>query len=415
MKLDFLNKVPYLCERWQEVVSNNPSAPFLTEEISDISYSRGQVDELSGCVYSWLSCKGIGTEDFVLIRLPRDVRPFIAMLGVWKAGAAFTAVEDTYAPERIEAIRKDCGCRIVIDEAAWDEILATKPLPGFRRANDRDACFAIYTSGSTGKPKGVLQEYGKIKLNQASLERHPGDLIDETTCMAQAAPLNFIAAVKIFLNALYSGMHLVILTTDTVRNPAKLNEQFNRHQVNLAFLSPSILRVMSEGVATSLKTLVTGSEAANGVWFEGIRLINNYGMSEAGFHVAQFEIDRKYDVTPIGKPVFEDIRIRLLDEEDQEVPDGQAGEICFDNPFFRGYIHLPEETARVLRNGVFHSGDIGKRLPDGNIVVTGRLKTTVRLRQLCAGFRGFRTPQSGTLKGIASRYFSAPTMLPAAA
>lgn len=379
MKLDFLNKVPYLCERWQEVVSKYPSAPFLTEELSDISYSRGQVDELSGCVYSWLSCKGIGTEDFVLIRLPRDARPFIAMLGVWKAGAAFTAVEDTYAPERIEAIRKDCGCRIVIDEAAWDEILATKPLPGFRRANDRDACFAIYTSGSTGKPKGVLQEYGKIKLNQASLERHPGDLIDETTCMAQAAPLNFIAAVKIFLNALYSGMHLIILTTDTVRNPAKLNEQFNRHQVNLAFLSPSILRVMSEGVATSLKTLVTGSEAANGVWFEGVRLINNYGMSEAGFHVAQFEIDRKYDVTPIGKPVFEDIRIRLLDEEDQEVPDGQAGEICFDNPFFRGYIHLPEETARVLRNGVFHSGDIGMRLPDGNIVVTGRLKTMVKI------------------------------------
>ena len=50
MKLDFLNKVPYLCERWQEVVSKNPSAPFLTEELSDISYSRGQVDELSGCV-----------------------------------------------------------------------------------------------------------------------------------------------------------------------------------------------------------------------------------------------------------------------------------------------------------------------------------------------------------------------------
>ena len=379
MKFDFLNNVPYLCERWQEIVNKNPSAPFLTEELTDISYSRGQVEELSGRVYSWLSGKGIGTEDFVLIRLPRDARPFIAMLGVWKAGAAFTVVEDTYAPERIEAIRKDCGCRLVIDEAAWAEILTTKPLPGFHRANDSDACFAIYTSGSTGKPKGVLQEYGKIKLNHASLERHPGDLINETTCMAQAAPLNFIAAVKIFLNALYSGMHMVILTTETVRNPVKLNEQFNRHQINLAFLSPSILRVMSEGVATSLKTLVTGSEAANGVWFEGVRLINNYGMSEAGFHVAQFEIDRKYDVTPIGKPVFEDICIRLLDEADQEVPDGEAGEICFDNPFFRGYINLPEETAHVLRNGVFHSGDIGKRLPDGNIVVTGRMKTMVKI------------------------------------
>ena len=379
MKLDFLNTVPYVCERWEALVREDPTAVFLTEEETGNGYTRRQTDELSARVYSYLADREIGAEDFVLIRLPRDARPFIAMLGVWKAGAAFTAVEDTYAPERIEAIRQDCGCRLVIDENTWQDILRTDPLPGCRRAGDHDACFAIYTSGSTGKPKGVLQEYGKIKLNQASLERHPGDLIDAQTCMAQAAPLNFIAAVKIFLNALYSGMHLVIFSTDTVRNPALLNKQFNRYQVNLAFLSPSILRVMSDGVATSLKTLVTGSEAANNVWFEGVRLINNYGMSEAGFHVAQFEIDRRYDVTPIGKPVFEDIRIRLLDENGRETSEGQQGEICFDNPFFRGYIHLPEETARVLRDGVFHSGDMGKRLPDGNIVVTGRLNTMVKI------------------------------------
>ena len=126
-----------------------------------------------------------------------------------------------------EAIRKDCGCQLVIDEAAWQEIMAAEPLQGFRQADDHDACFAIYTSGSTGTPKGVLQEYGKIKLNQASLERVPGDLIDENTCMAQAAPLNFIAAVKIFLNALYSGMHLVILTSETVSSPMRLKEQFD--------------------------------------------------------------------------------------------------------------------------------------------------------------------------------------------
>ena len=379
MKLDFLNTVPYVCERWAEVAERNPEAAFLTEETSESTVTRRQADELSARVYGYLADRGIGTEDFVMIRLPRDARPFIAMLGVLKAGAAFTVVEDTYAAERIEAIGKDCGCRLVIDDAAWDGILKTAPRPGFRRAQDQDACFAIYTSGSTGKPKGVLQEYGKIRLNQASLEPRPGSLIDEDTCMALAAPLNFIAAVKIFFNALYSGMRLVILSTETARNPVRLNEQFNRYRVSLAFLSPSILRVMADGPAASLKTLVTGSEAANGVWFEGVRLINNYGMSEAGFHVAQFEMDRRYDITPIGKPVREEIRIRLLDEAGQEVPDGQAGEICFDNPFFRGYINLPEETARALRGGVFHSGDMGKRLPDGNIVVTGRLNTMVKI------------------------------------
>ena len=62
------------------------------------------------------------------------------------------------------------------------------------------------------------------------------------------------------------------------------------------WLNSSLIE-FTEGLASSLKTLVTGSEAANGVWFEGIRLINNYGMSEAGFHVAQFEMDRRYDAS----------------------------------------------------------------------------------------------------------------------
>ena len=99
MKLDFLNKVPYLCERWQEVVSKNPSAPFLTEELSDISYSRGQVDELSGCVYSWLSCKGISTEDFVLIRLPRESR-------CWVCGRPVQRLQQWKTPTRLSVSRQ---------------------------------------------------------------------------------------------------------------------------------------------------------------------------------------------------------------------------------------------------------------------------------------------------------------------
>ncbi len=156
MKLNFLNIIPYVCEGWAEVVRQEPDAVFLTAEVSGESITRRQADDLSARVYAYLADRGIGTEDFVLIRLPRDIRPFIVMLGVWKAGAAFTVVEEDYAPERIEAIEKDCGCRMVIDDAAWDEILKTEPLPGFRRADDHDACFAIYTSGSTGKPKETL-------------------------------------------------------------------------------------------------------------------------------------------------------------------------------------------------------------------------------------------------------------------
>ena len=155
MKLDFLNVIPYVCTRWAEVARQDPEAAFLIEEVSGTCFTRRQVDALSARVYGYLADRGIGAEDFVLIRLPRDARPFIAMLGVWKAGAAFTVVEDTYAPERIEAIRKDCGCRLTIDDSAWDDILKTEPKAGFRQADEHDACFAIYTSGTTGMSKMI--------------------------------------------------------------------------------------------------------------------------------------------------------------------------------------------------------------------------------------------------------------------
>ena len=49
--------------------------------------------------------------------------PIIAMIGIWKAGAAWALVEDTYAPERIDYIRKDCGCKVEINAKVWEEIL----------------------------------------------------------------------------------------------------------------------------------------------------------------------------------------------------------------------------------------------------------------------------------------------------
>ena len=74
-----------------------------------ISYEQLRV--ITGRVYAYLKAQNIGKEDFVMIRLPRGVQPIIAMLGVWRAGAALIIVEDTLAPERIAYIYNDCNCK----------------------------------------------------------------------------------------------------------------------------------------------------------------------------------------------------------------------------------------------------------------------------------------------------------------
>ena len=94
-------------EMLQKYTAENPNAPILFDDAHSKGITYTQFDEMTGKVYAWLKEQGIGKEDFVLINLPRGVFPIIAMVGVWKAGAAWALVEDTYAPERIAYIRKD--------------------------------------------------------------------------------------------------------------------------------------------------------------------------------------------------------------------------------------------------------------------------------------------------------------------
>ena len=145
-------------EYLRENIQQEPDREVLFDELHTQGISYGELDKLSGKVYAWVKEQGLGKEDFVMINLPRSVLPVIAMIGIWKAGAAWVMVEDTYAPDRIEFIRNDCGCKAEINNDNWEQIMRRTPLAGETSSDAHDAAFAIYTSGSTGRPKGVLHE-----------------------------------------------------------------------------------------------------------------------------------------------------------------------------------------------------------------------------------------------------------------
>ena len=368
-----------IIERLQHYTEMNPGAPILFDDAHAKGITYAQLDDLSGRVYAWLKANKIGKENFVLIDLPRGVLPVIAMIGVWKAGAAWALVEDTYAPERIDYIRKDCGCKVEISMENWDDIMRGEPLGGHENPGDHDAAYAIYTSGTTGNPKGVLHEYGNLQRAIDSIRIDGVVPFTEKDRLATLAPMNFVATVIVILAALnvYCGKNYIV-SYSTIKNPSALAKFFLTKRITITFLTPSYVRKLGNNTGPFLRMLFVGSEPANNLYNKNLDLINIYACSESGFAVGFFKIDKAYETCPIGQPQVE-TKIMLIGEDGNEVAEGETGELCFVNPYVRGYINLPEETQKAFVNGVYHSGDLATRDSNGNYILLGRSGDMIKI------------------------------------
>lgn len=363
----------------KDYTKQDPNAAILFDDAHSKGVTYAQLEDMSGRVYGYLKENDIGKEDFVLIDLPRGVLPIIAMIGVWKAGAAWALVEDTYAPERIEYIKNDCSCKFEITSENWDIVMHTEYLEGHEDPDPHDAAYAIYTSGTTGNPKGVLHEYGNLQRAIDSITINGEVPFNEKDRLATLSPMNFVATVIVILAGLnvFRGKNYIV-SYATIKNPKALAKFFLTKRITITFITPSYVRMLGGQTGPFLRMLFVGSEPANNISMDGCDLINIYAASEAGFAVGFFEIDRAYETCPIGYPHV-DIEIKLIGEDGQEVADGEIGELCFQDEYVRGYLNLPEETEKAFKDGMFHSGDLARKNPDGNYVLLGRSGDMIKI------------------------------------
>lgn len=367
-----------LFEKFQGYVSNTPEKIALSSMGDGKTVTYRELDLISGKVYRYLMTHGIGREDFVNILLPRGVEPVIAMIGVWKAGAAFIMLEQDYPEERIAFIRRDCGCKLVLDDEAWTEILQCEPLEGFAEVNDHDAAFAVYTSGTTGDPKGVLHEYGNLDLIARSYYENGVSPLTADDHFAMISPLHFITVILFYVGVLDAGGRMSIVPFSIAKNPQEIDKAFVENKIDVLFCAPSILRYFRD--IPTVNRIIVGSEPANGIWSDdpGLRIWNAYSMSEVAFLVALGHLDQPCGIAPVGRPMT-DMKITLRDAEGRPVPEGETGELCVEDPYVRGYINRPEENLRAFVNGEFHTGDLARMLPDGQYVVLGRIDDMIKI------------------------------------
>jgi len=346
-----------------------------------------ELDERSDEVAFYLHQQGIRKEQIVAILLERGTDTVVSAIGIWKAGAAFSCISDQYPEERVRTICEDCKVPLILDRGVMDRIRDTMKgkkvtLP---RPSAEDAAMALYTSGSTGRPKGILHDHRSI-LGTVERQLNFTGLTEQDVFMSNC-PFYFVAFILEIITPLYAGCTVHFLPERQHRDIRIIEEYMTEKAVTVTVLTVQLLKYFKKP-GGSLRTVLTGSERLMNAKGEGYVLLNLYGSSETGGPAFAFQADRCYENTPIGQPEA-GMNAYLLDGKGRPVAEGEDGELCLSGIFARGYINLPEQTARVFTSNPFaeedgnavlyHTGDIARRLPDGNLLYVDRKDWQVKI------------------------------------
>jgi acyl-CoA synthetase (AMP-forming)/AMP-acid ligase II len=380
-------------------------------------YSFAEFDRTIDGAAAGLAAMGVRPGDRIAATARNDPDIVIAFHAVQRLGAIWVGIARQLAPTEKAFQLRDCGVSLYLaDEAATDEIAPLRDgLPELRAIVDMEAAnldsawrrllrdhdghapptIALdphapaiigYTSGTTGFPKGVVHSQHNLLV-----ATHFPDApeVARQACVMQLAILNVM--MNHGLGLLRHGITLVCVDR---ADAAGILEWVEREKLG-GFRAPGpvihdlLMRPDFTDIDLSRLTyLATAGAGASPRLRElyrerfGREMLDGYGLTEApGVVTRRIAADPDPPENAIGRPLPH-LDVRILDEAGRELPDGETGEICiravqsgemagFYTPML-GYWRNPEATARALRGGWLHTGDLGYRDPSGVLVLNAR-------------------------------------------
>lgn len=318
------------------------------------------------------------------IVMSHGIEMIAAILAVLKSGAAYVPAEPSLPQQRVDYMMRTAGAEFVITDDFCRNLPDAAPLPD--RSEPDDTAYILYTSGTSGRPKGVMvQNFSVVNYAQAfEREFHvgPGDV------MLQYSVCSFDIFVEEVFTTLLNGAALAIPSAEVHEGSlAEIMVFCERHGVTEISGFPYLLADMNRYrcYPPKLRLLISGGDVIRSAYITWLRnqdfvIYNTYGPSETTVCATYFRVDNASPLEdgtyPIGKAI-KGVEVRILDDNLEELPDGRTGEICiYGRGVSHGYIGDPPEQVNfvTLADGtrMYRSGDLGYRLPDGNIAFLRR-------------------------------------------
>lgn len=404
---------------------------------NDTRLTYRQFNAYANRVANALGALGVAPGDKVALSCPNLPYFPIVYFGALKAGAAVVALNVLLKPREIAYHLKDSDAKAYfvfegtpelpmaeMAKAGFDEapgcehlvVMTTNPAVPSPVADARafghlifaqpdtfethptrpdDTAVILYTSGTTGQPKGAELTHLNVLLNTIASHEIGLPMLDTRIGTRNVTLITlplFHATGQIcqMNSSLYGGGTIVLLPRF---EPAAVIETMRREKVNVWTGVPTmywaLLRYVEANkidvsdIRENLRVTTSGGAPMPvevmrefGDVF-GVRVLEGYGLSETSPLATFNHMQLPSKPGTVGQPIF-GVEVRCVDDDDNPVPVGQAGEVVIrGHNIMKGYYKRPEATAEVMRNGWFHTGDIGVIDADGYLSIVDRKKDMV--------------------------------------
>lgn len=356
-----------------------------------------------------LRARGVEPGDRVALMLPNVPHFVVAYYGILRLGAVAVPLnvlnkhrevayylEDSGAKlllvwgdfaEEAEPAAQESGCECVTVVAGEFEqtLFATEPVKEVVARDASDTAVLLYTSGTTGTPKGAELTHANLRRNGEESRRLFS--LNHGAVVLGALPLFHSFGQTCAMNASIAGRGTLTLLPRF--NPLKALEIIQRDRVEVFEGVPTMYGAMlnvpnpDRYDVSTLKLCASGGAAMPVELMRSFeqtfrcKILEGYGLSETS-PVASFNHpDRPTKPGSIGQPI-EGVEMRVVDDQDQELPAGEVGEIVVrGHNVMKGYWQRPDATADALRGGWFHTGDLARVDADGYFFVVDRKKDMI--------------------------------------